>query len=235
MTPLVSCIVPTYNSEKYLVDCLESILAQTWPSLEVIVVDDGSSDATVEIASGYRERVRVVSQNDCGPAETRNHGIRTATGELLAFLDPDDLWHEEKLARQMACLQNDPGLDMCVTHVQMFWDDAAHDQHERLREHPRVKKPVAGFATTTLLAGRSVFDRVGYFDSKYWFGDSMDWFLRARELGLRWHLLPDVLTYHRMHDTNLTQRRTRDSRDEFLRIVKASLDRRRSERAGEPK
>ena len=129
-------------------------------------------------------------------------------------------------ALQMRCLRDDPGLDFCVTHVQMFWEPAVADEGKRLKGHARATEPVPGFSTTTLLVRRTAFDRVGPFDPGLWFADAVDWFMRAETAGLRHRLLPDVLTYHRMHESNLTRRRDRDSRAEFLRVVKAWADRR---------
>jgi GT2 family glycosyltransferase len=100
------------------------------------------------------------------------------------------------------------------------------DEAEQYRDHPRAGS-VPGYATTTLLARRSVFDVVGRFDTSLWFSDATDWFLRAREHGVVLDVVPEVLVFHRMHEHNLTRRRSAASRAEFARTVKASLDRRR--------
>jgi glycosyltransferase involved in cell wall biosynthesis len=195
-------------------------------------LDDGRvlvvsyDDDSLEIARSHGDGVRVVTQRKLGPAATRNLGARAARGAFLAFLDPDDLWHREKLERQMRCMLDDPGLDLCVTHVQMFWEAAVADEGRRLKGHARATEPVPGFSTITFLVRRTAFDRIGFFDPALWHADAVDWFMRAATAGLRHRLLPDVLTYHRMHDSNLTRRRDRHSRDEFLRVVKAWADRR---------
>jgi glycosyltransferase involved in cell wall biosynthesis len=225
--PLVSCIVPAFNAGRFLRHALASILDQSYAPIEIVVADDGSDDDSVAIARSHGDGVRIVAHRGLGPAATRNLGARAARGALLAFLDPDDLWHRDKLALQMRCLRDDPGLDLCVTHVQMFWEAAVADEGKRLESHARATRPVPGFSATTLLVRRTAFDRVGPFDPGLWFADAVDWFIRAEMAGLRRRLLPDVLTYHRMHEANLTRRRARDSRDEFLRVVKAWADRRR--------
>src|SRR6187549_3720033 len=107
--PLVSIIVPVYNGERYLRAALESIFAQTYRPLEVIVVDDGSVDDSGVIAQSFPE-VRYIRQENQGVAAARNHGIETARGEFYAFLDQDDLWTPEKLTVQISYLLNDPDL-----------------------------------------------------------------------------------------------------------------------------
>lgn len=224
--PLISCIVPTYNGEGYLREALDSILAQSYRPLEVIVADDGSTDETLRVAHDYGELVRLVSQANAGPAAARNLGVRSARGELVAFLDQDDLWRPDKLRRQQERFAARPELDLCVAHVRRFWVASLRDQAERFRDH-RLAKPLPGYITGTLLARRAVFDRVGLFDPARRYGDAMEWFLRAREWGAVTELLPDVLLLHRMHARNLSQAEAAGSRSEFLDILKTSLDRRR--------
>ena len=223
--PAISVVVPIFNGERFLAEALDSILAQSYPSFEVIAADDGSTDGSRAVVEGYGGRVRWVSQPTAGPAATRNLGVREAHGDFLAFLDPDDLWHREKLERQVAHFAARPELQLCVTHVQVFWADP--EEAARYRDHPRAQ-PIPGYATTSLLARRSAFERIGDFNTGLWFSDATEWFMRATEAGLPLELLRDVLVYHRMHQANLTRRRDDASRDEFLQVVKASLERRRA-------
>jgi glycosyltransferase involved in cell wall biosynthesis len=225
---LISCIVPVFNGERYLREALDSILAQTYRPLEIIVVDDGSTDGSAEVVASYGDQVRYVRQREAGPAATRNRGLSLAKGAFVAFLDQDDIWHPEKLVRQMARFEIRPELDLCVTHIQNFWTSELKEEQEQYRDHPRAQ-PVPGYTTTTLLARSTCFDTVGQFNTALQFADAMDWFLRVARHGAVVELLADVLVYHRIHKTNLTRRFAAASRDEFLRIVKASLDRRRDE------
>lgn len=224
--PLISCIVPTYNGERYLSEALDSVLAQTHRPLELIVADDGSTDGTARVAKSYGERVRFVSQANAGPAAARNLGVRSAEGEFVAFLDQDDLWRPEKLVRQLERFTARPELDISVTHVQRFWISELGDQAEQFRDH-RLARPLPGYITGTLLARRALFDRVGLFDLGLRYGDAMEWFLRATECGAVSELLPDVLLLHRMHARNLSQAEASGSRSEFLTILKKNLDQRR--------
>lgn len=224
MKPTISCVVPCFNSEAYVGEALDSILAQTYRPIEVIVADDGSSDGTLEVVRRYAD-VIVVTQPDLGPAATRNLGLRRATGDLVAFLDADDLWHPEKLERQFRCFEEDPELEYCVTHARMFWAPGLDEERDRLADHPR-SAALPGYATTTLLARRGLFARIGSFDQSLRFGDAVEWFLRAAEAGVKMRVLEEVLTEHRMHDRNLTRRLSHESREEFLGIIRRLLRRR---------
>ncbi len=225
-SPLVSCIVPVFNGERYLREALDSIFGQTYLRLEVIVVNDGSTDGTATVIAAFGDRVRSLWQSNRGPATARNLGIRAATGDFIAFLDADDIWHPQKLERQMARFRARPELAYCVTHVQNFWIPELQLEKETFRDH-RISKALPGYVTQTLLARRRVFQTVGLFDSSFKHGDSTEWFLRAAQLGTVSELLLDVLLYRRLHPTNRSRVSAARSREEYLRILKLSLDRKR--------
>jgi len=231
--PLISCIVPVFNGERYLAEALNSILAQTYRSLEIIVADDGSTDATAALVASYGDRVRYVWQPNTGPAAARNLGLSVVQGELVAFLDQDDLWHPEKLERQTARFVPGLELDACVTHVQPFWIPELRHAASQSRDH-RLTRALPGYLTGTLLARPSLFETVGLFDTALRYGDAMDWFLRAADHGVTIELLPDVLMYHRIHHNNFSRLHASASGNEFLHILKQSLDRRRRVRMGMP-
>src|SRR5262245_38520357 len=161
---LISCIIPVYNGELYLREAIESILAQTYQSREIIVIDDGSTDRTAAIAASYGDQIRYWRQPNAGPVVARNHGLGLAQREFVAFLDADDLWHQEKLARQIARFIARPDLEICITHVQNFWIPELKEEAERFQNH-RLTQPVPGYVTQTVLARRALFDRVGPFDT----------------------------------------------------------------------
>lgn len=227
--PLISCIIPAYNGVHYLGETLDSILAQTYRPLDIIVADDGSSDGTAALVASYPHEIRYLFQSNGGTAAACNLGLSAARGDFIAFLAHDDLWHPEKLERQAARFQAKPELAGCVTHVKNFWSPElrpeeipAHDQ--------RFLDAIPGYVPQTLLARKTLFDKIGGFNTTLRHADSTDWFLRVRESGAIVELLPDVLVYRRLHKTNLSRQFASDSRAEYLQLLKNALDRRRAAR-----
>ncbi len=226
MKDLVSCIVAVFNGEQYLKEALDSILDQTYQPVEVIVIDDGSTDGTAAIAERYGERVRYKWQTNAGPGAARNLGLSLAAGEFVAFLDADDLWHPEKLTLQMERFHARPELEMCITHAQNFWAPELREEEVRFQDH-RLSKPIPCYLTQALLARRTLFDKLGSFQSQFRHVHDSEWFLRANEQDIVTELLPDVLVYRRLHEGNRSRRLAASSRDEYLQLIKASIDRRR--------
>lgn len=158
----ISCIVPVYNGAAYIGEALNSILGQTLRPFEVIVVDDGSTDSTAEIVAEYHQTVSYVYQENAGPAAARNRGIALARGDFLAFLDADDVWHPEKLARQASRFQAVPDLEYCLTYKRNFWEPCLKHEEDRLRgeAHP-ITHDAPGYVLQTFLAPRTTFEKVG--------------------------------------------------------------------------
>ncbi|TMA95583.1 MAG: glycosyltransferase [Deltaproteobacteria bacterium] len=225
-SPLISCIVRVFNGELYLAEALDSILAQTHRPLEVLVVDDGSTDGTAKLVGGYGEKVCYLWQSNAGPAAATNLGLRAARGDFVAFLDADDVWHADKLARQLERFQSRPELDLSVTHVQNFWIPELAEEAAKFRHH-RIAKPLPGYSTVTLLARRNLFETVGHFNSALQHGGDSDWFLRAAKHEAVMELLPDVLVYRRLHRTNRSRILAAASRDEYLELVRSEIERAR--------
>src|SRR6266852_2057654 len=120
MDSLVSVVIPAHNSQRYIVATFDSIIAQKHRPLEILVVDDGSTDSTRQIVREYGPEVRLIEQAQRGHPAARNSGIRAAKGEFLAFLDHDDLWTPDKLEHQIACFEHDPALDLVFGQIQNF-------------------------------------------------------------------------------------------------------------------
>ena len=223
---LVSCIIPVFNGERYLREALDSILAQTYRPMEIIVADDGSTDGTPSLVADYRSQVRDLCQANAGTAAACNLGLTAAQGDFVAFLAADDLWHPEKLSRQISRFQARPDLDLCVTYVQNFWIPELKDEAERFQHH-RITEPLPGYVPQALLARRALFETVGNFNAALRHADATDWFLRAADRGAVMELLREVLVYRRLHRSNLSRRMASASRQEYVELVKATLDRRR--------
>jgi glycosyltransferase involved in cell wall biosynthesis len=229
--PLISCVVPTFNAGRYVHEALDSIAGQSYRPIEIVVADGGSTDDTLAICERDARDVRVVrAAATLGPAATRNLGLDHARGEFVAFLDPDDLWHPDKLRLQQERFERRPALEACVTLARLFWDEDMAAEGARYGGSERAGG-VPGYATTTLLARRSLFDRIGNFDTGRWYSDATEWFIRAQEAGVPMEVVDQVLTYHRMHRSNLTRRYEDASRAEFLGLVRETLRRRRGGKA----
>lgn len=222
--PKVSCIIPVHNGAPFIAEAIRSILGQQGAELELIVVDDGSTDGSGDIAGTF-PGVTVSHQPQGGVAAARNRGLALATGDFIAFLDADDLWLPGKLAAQLAAIEQAPEADYAVSNVRHVKtgpdgrlppDDGASTGEERL-----------GVLMQCMLARRSAFERVGPLDTRTTTRADQDWFLRASEAGLRQVVVDEVLTIRRIHGGNISLRHDRNVHDDFLAIAKRALDRKR--------
>jgi Glycosyl transferase family 2 len=222
--PLVSVIVPVRDGERFLAEAIESVLAQDYAPLELIVVDDGSVDGSARIAGSYQQ-VRLLRLPGHGVAAARNAGVEAASGELLAFLDQDDVWSPRKLNLQVAALLADQSLAFALGHQRLFLEPGTPPPawlsvSELDGEH-------VGHFPGTLLVRRRAFERVGGFDQDAVPAEGADWFMRAAELGLRRAIVPELVLSKRVHDANQSGDMS-GARRQVLRAIKGSLDRRRS-------
>lgn len=222
-TSLISVVIPVYNGDKYLAEAIESVLSQTDFELEIIVVDDGSTDNTARVAESFGSSVRYYHQIKAGPGAARNKGVSLAQGNYISFLDADDLWTENKMKRQWMAFEADPYLDMAFGHIQQFYSPELTQA-----EKDRINIPFAimpGHHASAMLIKKESFLRVGLFKEE--FGEFIDWYARAMELNLKSIMLPDVLVKRRIHRSNLGISQ-RDQRSGYVNVLKAALDRRRS-------
>lgn len=226
---LVSAIVPVWNGERTLAMALTSIVAQDYAPIEIVVVDDGSTDATAAVARGFGAPVRYAYQDNAGPAAARNAGLRLARGGLVAFLDADDLWTPHKLSRQAAHLAGSSGTGAVVGRIRFVRGVAP----EPGPPGPRVPAGDGWLLPSlgSMLARREVFERVGPIDPDLRAGEDVDWFMRARELGVRIDALDEIVLLYRRHPASLTQDRALVSRG-LLSSARKALERRRAAAPG---
>lgn len=208
--PLVSVVVATNRAGPYLVEALESVAAQTWPRIELIIVDDGSPEPeAVERAAAVVPRARVVRQESAGVARARNYGAELAAGELLAFLDDDDRWHPRRLAEQVAVLQAAPAASASYCRMQTI--DAsgtrvlAPADQTAVRSHADVAARRTGIIAPNLLVRRDAFHRAGGFRAGLHHAEDLDLVLRLAELG-EFVFAPEALVDYRAHSGNTTRR-----------------------------
>jgi glycosyltransferase involved in cell wall biosynthesis len=229
-SPLISVIIPVYNYDRYLAEAIESVLSQTYHHLEAIVVDDGSTDQSAEIARSFAARgIRYCYQVHAGIGPARNKGVELAQGDFLAFLDADDRWPQYKTERQLRAFESDPTLEMVFGQALQLQNGPEWESGVKNKERVVIGM-VPGMVPGTMLIKRDAFSRVGKFQSDWKVGEFIDWYARAVELKLCSLVLPDLLLWRRIHDSNQGVRE-RQSVSDYARVLKAKLDRKRAEGA----
>lgn len=213
--PLISVIIPIFNREKYIEECIRSTLAQTYPNIEIICIDDASTDASVELLKQFLPRITIITQKENqGSGYTRNVGIDAAQGEFLAFLDSDDLWEKDKLEKQLQQFKTYPDLAISMTNMKNF---ISPELNSGILE---FQAPIPGITTSPMMLRKQDFLKVGYFNKTL--ADFPDWFIRAKQLQLVIKILPEALVLRRIHDTNIGRQLQKDSRD-YLTVVRKFL------------
>jgi glycosyltransferase involved in cell wall biosynthesis len=223
--PSVSVVIPIYNSGRYLREAIDSVLNQSYRPLEVLVVDDGSSDNGPELAAAYGPPLRVIATPHCGHPAARNAGVAAGTGDFLAFLDADDLWAPDKLKLQIQAFEANPSLDLVFGHMQNFISpELSEIERAKIKCNSTV---LPGLLQGSMLARRRSFERVGPFPEDRKMGDFLDWYGRATLAKLNMRMLPDTLVRRRIHLANF-QRTHKHLRRENLLVLKKLLDLRRA-------
>lgn len=220
--PPYSLVIPAYNASAYLAEAVASVRAQIQAPAEIIVVDDGSTDDTADVARSLGADVRYFRQENQGPAAARNHGIRQTRHDILAFIDADDLWPSNKIERQLGHLSAHPELEMVLGLQQMFQHVSDPAALPRLRFDP----PSFIYLVGCGVYRRSVFDRVGLFDVSLRYGEDTDWFFRSLEQDTPMQMLFEPMLHYRIHPGGMTHGRDVVQKG-YLRVLKKSIDRRR--------
>ena len=225
----ISVIVPVYNGERFLAAAVESIQRQSPAPDEIIVVDDGSTDATAAVASRLAGNVRWVHQRNGGPPAARNAGLEVARGEIIGMLDADDLWPDERLGSLLTLLDHDRSIDIVLGRMQLI----RGEEPPRRQQFVTLAEPFYGLSLGAALFRRSVFERVGAFDPSLRFSEDLDWFLRALEQRVEIAASDTLALHYRMHTGNITHDGAAVQRG-VAAALKKSLDRRRAVGGGEP-
>lgn len=229
---MISLIIPAYNVETYLGEALESVLAQSRRPEEVIVIDDGSTDGTGQVAqefcsqfqNGAGVAIRVIRQDNAGIGAARNTGLAMARGDFIAFLDADDLWPPGRVQVLLAEFDRSPRLDIVFGHMEHFFSPELDVAARSRLRCPPGRQPA--LLASGLLAKRSAFDVVGPFAVDLRLGEFLDWFMRGQEAGLRMSTISDLVLRRRIHGGN-TVLREQSSRNDYARLLHRSLVRRR--------
>jgi glycosyltransferase involved in cell wall biosynthesis len=216
------------NGERFLGESIESVLDQDYQPLELIVVDGASTDRSAEIARSY-DGVRCVEQAGHGLPEAWNQGVGVARGTLVAFISSDDRWTPDKLSRQIERMMREPELAYTIAMFRFFLEPGC--RIPRGFNRSLMDQDLVGRIPETLVAWRETFDAVGGFNASYAAAQDVDWFLRAQELDLPTALVPSVLLYKRVHESNLSSNAAVNT-PALLQILRSSIRRRRA--AGAP-
>ncbi len=220
--PLVTVIIPVYNGARFLAEAVNSVLAQQYPQIEIIVVDDGSTDDLAAAIAALPVEVRLLEQSNAGPAAARNRGLKDAGGDFIAFLDVDDLWPEGNLSHLVHELQHEPALQAIHGRAQLMRRNTAG-----VDEYVGDPAEAFPFYIGAGVYRRSIFATVGLFDANLKFGEDADWFRRAEEQQVAIRHADEVCLFVRRHDGNMTLGKSTVELN-ALRVVKLAMDRRRA-------
>ncbi|MDX5385623.1 MAG: glycosyltransferase [Alteromonadaceae bacterium] len=201
--PLVSIITPTFNRERTITQAVESLLAQSYPHWELIIVDDGSQDGTRESLASYLDddRIHYHFQENQGQSIARNLALQYAQGELICFLDSDDLWVPEKLARQVALMEAYPEVDVLHSDEIMIDEQGRELSRKNMRRYSgRIARQMLvdnSVSINTVMARRECFDTMGGFSGRYGVADDYDIWLRF-SARFTFHYVPEYWGYYRV-------------------------------------
>jgi glycosyltransferase involved in cell wall biosynthesis len=197
--PLVSAIIPVYNGAKFIAEAINSICMQNYDPMEIIVVDDGSTDDTPGIVQSFKN-IRYIYQPNQGCAAARNNGIRNSTGKLIAFLDADDYWTNNNLNIQVTCLLKHPHIGYSLGMQRNFLE-CGIERPSWVREELMLKEYIG--TLQALVMHKEIFDTVGLFNEDFRISSDVEWFSRLADAGISRMVVPEVVVYRRIHDSNL--------------------------------
>lgn len=216
-----SVIIPVYNGSQYLAATLDSVLAQTYPLHEIIVIDDGSTDSSPDILRSFGDRLRVTRQDNQGVAAARNAALRQVTGDVINFIDQDDLWPAGRTEALVNALQSDPDALLAVGRVEVLYE----------RSRPPSPLDNLGIAVREFYVGslcirKQVFDLLGPLHTGLGYADDVDFFMRRREADIKTVYVDDVTLQYRLHESNTSGNRS-VTNIHLMGALRESLQRRR--------
>jgi glycosyltransferase involved in cell wall biosynthesis len=214
----VSVVIPCFNDANYIAEAIHSVLNQTYPVWEVICVDDGSTDQSLSVISAINSsKLKVLSQFNSGAAAARNRGVKAATGDLLCFLDADDIWSVDKVERQIGSMDK---TQISFGHIQEFFDSTV-----QIQGLPRV---MPGYSPITMMITKDDYSRVGDFNEGLAVAEYIDWLSRAKHLNMSMTMDQEIYAFRRIHIGNIGRTKKPYS-NQYAISLKAALDRKRSQ------
>jgi len=222
---LVSVVIPVFNYGCYLAEAIDSVLSQSYNPIEIIVVNDGSTDNSSEIANSYPDIIYLYQPNQ-GVATARNTGLSNARGKFIAFLDADDTWHPEKIKKQVGHLLSHPSVGFNITRIKNFYQPGVIIPSGVNRAQLDKEQIALG----SIVARKEVFNKIGSFNTQYTVAEDFEWFARTKEMEIPMTILPDVLLFRRIHDSNISLGNPEMCQENRLKIFKESMDRRHKQK-----
>lgn len=226
--PLISVIVPVFNGVDFLVDCLDSIFAQSYPNLEVIIVDDGSTDDSAKIIAQYPVNISLKQANQ-GPSTARNNGIKVSNGQFIAFLDADDTYPFDKLEKQYELLCKHQAVDLVRGLIQYRYEESSSIQLNEKYYDDQLKTKF-GPNVGALLIRRRVFEQIGMFDENAPTCEDIDYWRRIIFHDINYLDQPNISLYYRIHHKNLILNSSK-MRKGFIQFCKNEISRKGGKRA----
>lgn len=219
----ISAIVPVCNGAGFLAEAIASVRAQASPVAEIIVIDDGSTDGSGDLAETLGSDIRVIRQGrNVGPAAARNSGITAATGAIIGFLDVDDLWTPDATSLLLSRMQRPSQPAIAAGRIKVI---SCPLPFGAAAAPPIIEGYAMHFGSC--LIRRHVFDEIGLLDPALRYGEDTDWFMRARERGVPIAVIDAVTMIHRRHEGNMTLHADHTV-ESSLEVLKRSLNRRRA-------
>jgi len=220
---LISVIIPTYNRAHYLPETINSVLLQDNVYTEIIVIDDGSTDNTKDVVDKYEDKVRYVYQKNSGPSAARNNGIIHANGNLIAFLDSDDIWQPDKLSKQSALFVKNPSLGIVATGFEMIDTDynilfvqiLLKNDLENIKKKNYYKN---FFPTPTVLIKKECFEKVGLFNEELHYAEDWEMWIRVME-EYTFGYIPESLVRVRSHPVSITTTSISNNLTDWLKVI----------------
>jgi len=218
-----SVVIPAFNAASTIGEAIASIIGQSRPPVDIIVVDDGSTDQTAMVAAACHPSVRVVRQANAGPGAAMTHGLSLSTHPVMASLDADDVWLPRKMERQLGYLDEQPDVDFVFGHLRLF---------PPLEDHP-AGEPLPGWGRSTMVCRLSAALRIGSIDDPPGMrGEMVDWLARGRHLGMKMSMLDDVVALRRIRPGSLSFGRDQARDRGYVHVAWEAIKRRRDAKQG---
>lgn len=217
----VSVIIPTYNTAKYIGQAIESVLEQTSPPFEIIVVDDGATDDTESVVKKFGAHIRYLYQENHGPSHARNRGVEIASGDYVAFIDADDVWLPEHLSIHLNQFNKFENLDISVG----FTCEMEFNKTPDVDILEAERNSILNLSLCASLIKKNTFDDVGFFDEDLIMGEDTDWFLKAKENQKTIAISRELVSLYRKHANNSTNDKKKVN-FYFFKVFKKAKDRR---------